>query len=93
MNTTTSGKSIKMTPFEKQCDILAELWLNYRDDENFGDFIEYNDVGMPLAYLSNSNLATPTDEGKVMVEETWSVLLESLSLTDTGFDTLEDLLG
>jgi hypothetical protein len=28
-----------------------------------------------------------------MVGETWAVLLESLSLTDTGFDSLEDLLG
>jgi hypothetical protein len=82
-----------MTPFEKQCDILAELWLNYRDDENFSDFIEYNDVGMPLSYLSHSKLAIATDEGKMMIGETWSVLLESLSLTDTGFDSLEDLLG
>ena len=82
-----------MTPFENQCEILAELWLGYRDDENFGDFIEYNDVGLPLAYLTNSKLATPTDNGKSMIGETWSVLLESLSLTDTGFDTLEDLLG
>jgi hypothetical protein len=82
-----------MTPFDKQCDILAELWLNYRDEEQFRDFIEYNDVGMPLSYLSHSKLAIATDEGKMMIGETWSVLLESLSLTDTGFDTLGDLLA
>jgi hypothetical protein len=48
---------------------------------------------MPLSYLSHSKLAIATDEGKMMIGETWSVLLESLSLTDTGFDSLEDLLG
>lgn len=82
-----------MTSFENQCDILAELWLGYRDDEQFSDFIEYNDVGLPLAYLTNSRFATPTETGKAMIGETWAVLLESLSLTDTGFDSLEDLLG
>ena len=50
------------TPFSNKVAILADLWINYRDDEQFQDFIEYNDLGLPLGYLINTELATPTDQ-------------------------------
>ncbi len=38
------------TTFENKCAILADLWLNYKDNEELEDFVEYNDLGLPLAY-------------------------------------------
>lgn len=81
------------TDFSKVCEILSDLWMDYREDEEFRDFIEYNDIGLPLAYAFANDIAKPTDTGKGIVEETWSLLLTGFDLEDTGFDSLDDILG
>ena len=81
------------TPFSNKCQILAELWMNYRDDEQFVDFIEYNDLGLPLAYgVANDLIESLDPTGVTLVEETFELLLAGLSLEDTGFEYLDDLL-
>jgi hypothetical protein len=74
-----------MTDFSNVCNILGVLWLNYRDAVEFKDFIEFNDVGLPLAYLIDNELCEPTDEGTHYIKETWALFLDSLQLTDVGF--------
>ena len=44
------------TDFSKRCEILSDLWMNYRTDEQLTDFIEYNDMGLPLAYFINTKV-------------------------------------
>jgi len=81
------------TPFSKQCEILGDLWLEYRDDEEFKDFFEYNDLGVPLAYAVVSRLIEKlTPDGERYIQESFRILLAGLSVEDTGFDSLEDLL-
>lgn len=83
----------KETPFEVRCIILADLWMNYRKDDEFQDFLEYNDVGLPSAWLLAEDLCTPTDRLKGMVDETFRLLLAALEIEeDHGFDSLDDLL-
>ena len=82
----------EITSFDNYSSILAELWINYKDDKEFQDFIEYNDLGLPLAFLIDSELVTPTEIAKKYVEETWMILLKSLEINeDIGFTCLEDL--
>lgn len=81
-----------LTPFSDQCVILADLWLNYRDDENFLDFIEYNDIGLPLAYAVANKVAEVNELGQQLIEETFDLLLSGLGIEDTGFESLDDLL-
>ena len=80
------------TPFSSQCEILADLWINYRLDEGFADFMEYNDIGLPLSYAVANNLAKVNSLGEKLVSETFDVLLSGLGIQDTGFDNLDDLL-
>jgi hypothetical protein len=80
------------TDFETQAAILSELWMDYRDAEGFKQFIAYNDVGLPLAYMVNYSIAEPTDIGKKFVTEAFDLLLATLEIEDTGFETLEDVL-
>lgn len=82
MNTTTQ---------ENKAHILAELWLNYRDDQNFEDFISYNDLGLPLAYLLSAEIVKRTEMADKFINETFDLLLASLEVTDTGFDNLDDV--
>jgi hypothetical protein len=69
------------------------LWLGYRDDEQFTDFITYNDLGLPLAYAIANDIVKSSEMAQRFIEETFDVLLAGLELEDTGFDDLDDILG
>jgi hypothetical protein len=78
--------------FENKCEILADLWLNFKDDENLEDFVEYNDLGLPLAYLIHTEIVIPTELSYTYVEETYNLLAESLGLDlDQDFYTLQEM--
>jgi len=79
------------TTFQNKCNILSELWMNYRHDQNFEEFISYNDLGLPLAYILSSGIASSTETSERFVGETFNLLLSSLEVDDTGFDTLDDI--
>ena len=80
------------TPFDKRCEILAELWMYNRDDVKLKDFFQYNDVGMPAAWLVDEELVTPTPPLMLLISETFDLLLAALEIKeDTGFDSLDDL--
>jgi hypothetical protein len=80
--------------FSRKCEILGDLWSSYRQDEEFADFIEYNDLGLPLAYAFSNDLATPTGIAERYIEESYSLLLEALGLSDSQiFDSLEEMLA
>lgn len=81
----------ELTAFEDACSILAELWINHKEDKDFVDFISYNDLGLPLAFLIDSEIVTPTEIAVKYIEETWVILLASLNIEDAGFERLEDL--
>jgi hypothetical protein len=81
------------TKFKNKCAILADIWLNYRDDQEFADFIEYNDLGLPLAYAIESGIVEKTERAKSFIEETFELLLAGLGIEeDTGFEDLEEVL-
>lgn len=73
--------------------ILADLWLNYRDDDEFKDFIEYNDLGLPLAYMVANNIVSVTDLAQKFIDETFDLLLAAVELEDDGFENLDEILG
>ena len=82
------------TPFSNKCEILGELWLKYRGDyPDFEDFIDYNDLGLPIAYAISNNLVKSTDLAKAFVEETFDLLLAGLGVEDDGWDNLDELLS
>lgn len=82
-----------ITHYSSKCEILAELWLNYRSDVEFDDFIEYNDLGLPLAYAIANNIVKSTEMAQSFIEETFDLFLASLEIEDTGFDSLDELLN
>lgn len=81
------------TTFANKCHILAELWMNYRSDEDFEDFVEYNDIGLPLAYVLDNEIAEANDQSEKFINETFILLLESLEVEDQGFEDFDELLN
>lgn len=83
-----------MTDFSKKCEILGELWLDYKDEEEFADFIEYNDIGLPLAYAVSAGLAKIEPQGELYVNETFDLLIDALSIDyNTEWESLDEMLS
>lgn len=82
-----------MTDFTNKLNILGAFYSTYRDDDGeIEDFFEFNDIGVPLAYLTSEGLCEISDDGKKYVAESWDVLLAFLGVEDVGFHSLEELL-
>ena len=71
--------------------ILSELWLSYRKDEEFADFVEYNDIGLPIAYALDNGIVESTSLAETFISETFDLLVGALGIEDTGFETLDEL--
>jgi len=79
--------------FENKVTILAELWMNYRDDEELQDFVEYNDLGLPLAYFLMNEIVLPTSQSELYINETYDLFIASLQVADKEWESLDELLG
>ena len=79
--------------FENKITILAELWMNYRDDEDLQDFVEYNDLGLPLAYFLMNEIVLPTSQSEFYINETYDLFIASLQVADKEWESLDELLG
>lgn len=81
------------TPFSKQCEILGDLWIAYKDDEDFEDFIDYNDLGLPLAYAISNEIVKSTPLAEGFITETWDIFVAGLGFEeDLGFEDLDSML-
>lgn len=80
-----------MTPFSKKCEILSDLWIQYRLQDGFQDFFDYNDLGLPLAYAVNNEIVGNTAKSQGVIEETWELLLAALNLQDIGYSDIAQM--
>jgi hypothetical protein len=67
--------------------------LDYRFDEQFKDFLDYNDLGLPLAYAIDAEIVEPKELALNFVDETFEVLLAGLGLEDEGYESLDQILA
>ena len=81
------------TPFSNKCQILGELWLRYRTDPEFEDFLEYNDLGLPIAYAIANDIVRSTEMAEKFVDESFDLLLASMDMEDDNWDNLDELLS
>ncbi len=80
------------TTFEDKALILGQLWIQFKGEDEWVDFFEYNDLGLPLAFAFAEGIVNHTPTLEQYINETWSLFLEGLETEDTGFEDLEDLL-
>lgn len=72
--------------------VLGELWINFRDNEEFSLFIDYNDIGLPMAYFVAEGLVKElTPLGEQYIEESFDMFAKAMDLTDEELDSLEPL--
>lgn len=80
------------TPYFRKCQILSDFWLNYRDQEGFEDFIEYNDLALPLAFAIAENIVESTKIAETYVLEGWELLCGALGLdANLDYQSIDDM--
>jgi len=80
--------------YNKKAELIADYYDAVKDNSDFVEFIQYNDLGIPLAIVLSTQLANGlTDEGKEVLEETWlNVCKHQLVDPDGEYDSIDDLL-
>jgi uncharacterized protein YozE (UPF0346 family) len=79
--------------FRAKCAILSEIWEHYTEEEDLKDFLEYNDVGLPIAHFIHTGMVEPLAEAFEHVEETYNMLVEILGLDlKESFSTFDEML-
>lgn len=92
-------QSADSTDFMTKCEKLADLFINYEDDERFADLFEYHTLGLPLAYLVANLMVEVDEDGEAakFIKETWEAFLLSVGETyDSGYgsyDSVAQLIG
>ena len=78
---------------DRKIGVLADLYLNYRDEDQFKEFADYNDIGLPIAHLVHTGLVTMNKEGEIYIEETYDLLISAMGVDPEGnYETIEDML-
>jgi hypothetical protein len=74
-------------------EIITDFVMRNAEDEQYDDFFDYNDLGIPLAVAFNANLCTLNDEGNTILKETYNLLCDELGAdSEKEFEDLDDLL-
>ena len=67
--------------------VIGQLWIEFRNDEDFSAFMEYNDLGCPLAYMVAEGIVKElTPLGEDMIDETFKMFLDLLEVTEEEID-------
>jgi hypothetical protein len=77
--------------FADKTGILGQLWIDFREDDNFKAFMDYNDIGVPMAYFIAEGLVNPTPLGEQYVEESIDMMFKLLEITEDEIDGLEEI--
>jgi hypothetical protein len=67
--------------------------MKYGQEEELSDYMEYNDLGLALAFSIHEDIVKSTNVAEAYINESFELLLESMSIEDKGFDTLEEILS
>lgn len=88
-----TGQGNKMELLDK-AQIIIEFTEEFYNDEDYLEFFEYNDLGVPMAVMFRNNLITLTQDGINLLEETWSDLCNLFEANpNEDYESLEDLIS
>lgn len=85
------------TPFSNKCDVLGELWLFYGEEveelkhEEWKEFWNYADIGLPLAYMIWKELVTINPIAVKYIDEAWDYFCKMIKIDpEEIYEGIED---
>lgn len=80
--------------YENKVSVLSELFTSYKNNTEWSDFFDYNDIGLPLAFMVSEKIVQVDEIGIRYIEETYTLLCETLGLSEEDdFDSLQDMIN
>jgi hypothetical protein len=77
--------------FADKAGAIGQLWIEFRNDEDFSAFMDYNDLGCPMAYMvAEGMIKELTPVGEEMIGETFKMFLDLLEITEVEIEDLPD---
>ncbi len=80
------------TTLENKSEILGQLWINFKSEDDWIDFFVYNDLGLPLAFAFSQGIIVHTAALEEYISETWDQLMQELGTEDTGFNSIHEIM-
>lgn len=81
-----------MTNLETKMQILSDFWVHYSTSEEYAEFAEVHDIGIPLAMLVLQGHATASPSGIKWIESDYDDLCEELVIDKYGdYTSLEQM--
>ncbi len=83
-----------MLDTREKAEIIFEFINDYRGDQAFEEFFNYNDLGVPMAVMIVNDLVVLNEGGVRVLDETWESLCENLNDADPEYDyeSLDELI-
>lgn len=79
--------------FDKKAQIVSEAWMLIRKSGEWDEIVKYGDVGFPLAYAHDNELATIKEGGKKYVLEMYDLIANVLQIpNDEEYEDFEAML-
>jgi len=75
-----------------KAEILVQFTQDNFNDEMYGEFFDYNDLGIPLSIAIMQDMVILTDSGEQLLEETWIELCLLFEADPNGeYENIDDL--
>jgi hypothetical protein len=75
-----------------KAEILVQFTQDHFNSEEYDEFFDYNDLGVPLAIAINNDLVILTDAGEQLLDETWKDLCLLFEADPNGeYESIDDL--
>jgi hypothetical protein len=86
------GKSKSATTLENKALILGQLWINNKEEDEWSEFFEYNDLSLPLAFALAEEIIDLTPKLEEYINESWDLLLKGMDIEDIGYEHFDELV-
>jgi hypothetical protein len=72
--------------------ISKNIYCDYTGIDQIKDFIDYNDLGLPLAYLITNEIVIPTNQADIYINESYDLLVAALEVEDLEYESLDEMM-
>ena len=75
-----------------KAEILVQFTQDSFNDEEYSEFFDYNDLGIPLSIAIVQEMVILTDEGEQLLDETWKDLCLLFEADpESEYESIDDL--
>ena len=76
-----------------KAEILVQFTQDHFNSDEYDEFFDYNDLGIPMSIAITQDMVILTDAGEQLLEETWIELCLLFNADPNGeYESIDDLM-